>query len=183
MAVVTTGFEEELSGVIARAAAGDMAAFSWIVTEYHEDMRRVCFVVTGDEGVAEEAVASAWAIAWRKLGSVREAARLRAWLVSVAVNEARQLVRARRRRSVVEIPVTHIDQDVSPADPEAAIDAIDLRNALAQLDPRDRALLAMRYLAGFDATELAWATGRSPSGTRARLGRLLHRLQKELGDG
>jgi DNA-directed RNA polymerase specialized sigma24 family protein len=41
----------------------------------------------------------------------------------------------------------------------------------------------MRYLAGFDATELAYATGRSPSGTRARLARLLQRLERELGDG
>jgi hypothetical protein len=32
-------------------------------------------------------------------------------------------------------------------------------NALARLDPNDRDLLAMRYLAGFDGTELAIATG------------------------
>ena len=35
------------------------------------------------------------------------------------------------------------------------IAAIDLRNALNGLDADDRALLAMRYVAGFDATELA----------------------------
>jgi DNA-directed RNA polymerase specialized sigma24 family protein len=40
----------------------------------------------------------------------------------------------------------------------------------------------MRYVAGFNATELAYATGRTPSGTRARLARLLGRLEKELGD-
>jgi len=183
MAVLTSGVAEELPGVIARAAAGDTAAFSWIVTHYHEDMRRVCVVVAGDEQIAEEAVASAWSIAWRKLASLRDPARLRPWLVSVAVNEARQLLRARRRRSIVEVSVTQAGQQPSGGEPESAIDFIDLRNALARLDPHDRALLAMRYLAGFDATELAYATGRSPSGTRARLGRLLHRLERELGDG
>ena len=38
--------------------------------------------------------------------------------------------------------------------------------AMSRLDPDDRALLAMRYVAGFDSNELATATGISPSGTR-----------------
>jgi DNA-directed RNA polymerase specialized sigma24 family protein len=67
-------------------------------------------------------------------------------------------------------------------DPAGAVGDLDLTNALARLDPDDRALLALRYVAGFDSTELARATGRSPSGTRARLARLLGRLRTELSD-
>ena len=182
MAVMTSVAAAEDSTLIASAAAGDAAAFASIVTSNHEDMRRVCVVVAGDEGIADEAVAAAWSIAWRKLGSVRDPARLRPWLVSVAVNEARQLLRARNRRSLIEVPVIRVDEPTGGLDPGSTITSIDLRNALARLDASDRALLAMRYLAGFDATELAYATGRSPSGTRARLARLLHRLEKELGD-
>lgn len=182
MAVIASGATEEASALIASAAAGNAAAFSSIVSSNHEDMRRVCLVVAGDEGIADEAVAAAWSIAWRKLGSLRDPARLRPWLVSVAVNEARQLLRARRRRALVEVPVIRVDEPSGGLDPGSTINSIDLRNALARLDPSDRALVAMRYLAGFDAIQLAYATGRSPSGTRARLARLLHRLEKELGD-
>jgi len=182
MAVMTSNAIEEASALIASVAAGDEIAFASIVRLYHEDMRRVCVVVAGDDGIAEDAVAAAWSIAWRKLGGLRDPARLRPWLVSVAVNEARQLIRARQRRSLIEVPVIHVDEPGGGPDPGATINAIDLRNALARLDPRDRALIAMRYVAGFDATELALATGRSPSGTRARLARLLHRLERELKD-
>ena len=56
----------------------------------------------------------------------------------------------------------------------------DLERALERLDPDERALLAMRYVAGFDSNELAAAIGLSPSGTRTRLERLLARLRKEL---
>jgi RNA polymerase sigma factor (sigma-70 family) len=181
MAIMTGRAVEEASALIASAAAGDEIAFASIVRLHHEDMRRVCVVVAGDDA-AEEAVAAAWSIAWRKLGDLRDPARLRPWLVSVAVNEARQLVRARNRRSLIEVPVIHVDEPAGGVDPGSTINAIDLRNALAGLDPDDQALLAMRYVAGFDATELAFATRRSPSGTRARLGRLLHRLERELGD-
>jgi len=182
MAIIASGAADDASGLIASAVAGDAAAFASIVSAHHEDMRRVCVVVTGDDNIADEAVASAWSIAWRKLGSLRDPARLRPWLVSVAVNEARQLLRARKRRSLIEIPVIQGAEPKGGPDPGAAIGSIDLRNALARLDPSDRALVGMRYLAGFDATELAYATGRSPSGTRARLARLLQRLERELGD-
>lgn len=182
MAAVTSSATSDASALIASAAAGDEFAFAEIVRTNHEDMRRVCVVVVGDEGIAEEAVEAAWAIAWRKLGSLREPARLRPWLVSVAVNEARQLVRASRRRALTEIRVSDSADPAGGRDPASGVAGIDLRNALTRLDPSDRALLAMRYVAGFDATELGIATGRSPSGTRARLARLLKRLEKELGD-
>jgi RNA polymerase sigma factor (sigma-70 family) len=182
MAVMTSSAVEEASVLIASAAAGDEMAFASIVRLHHEDMRRVCVVVAGDYGIADDAVAAAWSIAWRKLGGLRDPARLRPWLVSVAVNEARQLLRARKRRSLLEVPVIQVDEPRGGPDPGSSINSIDLRNALARLDPDDRALIAMRYMAGFDATELAFATGRSPSGTRARLARLLQRLEKDLGD-
>jgi RNA polymerase sigma factor (sigma-70 family) len=180
MATVTGPIDITLAGAVALAAAGDEAAFARLVGAHHDDMTRVCFVICGDLDVADEAVQAAWPIIWRKLGSLREPDRLRPWLVSIAANEARQLIRHRRRRTVVELAVT--DRATFAVDPAGRIGDLDLTNALARLDPDDRALLALRYVAGFNSTELARATGRSPSGTRARLARLLDRLRTELSD-
>jgi RNA polymerase sigma factor (sigma-70 family) len=179
---VMSGFAAQDTERVAAVVAGDEDAFAEIVHAYHEDMRRVCVVVVGDDDLAAQAVEAAWAIAWRRLPSLRDPARLRPWLVSVAVNEARQLLRARKRRALVEMNMAAASGRVGNADPATAIDEIDLRNALARLDPADRALLAMRYLIGFDSTELALATGRSPSGVRARIGRLLKRLHMDLAN-
>jgi RNA polymerase sigma-70 factor (ECF subfamily) len=105
---------------------------------------------------------------------------VRPWLLAIVVNEARQIIRRRRRVSVVELDPNA--PAASGADPAVGIARLDLVRALAHLDPDDRALLALRYVAGLDAIELGAATGRSPSGTRARLSRLTARLRKELGD-
>jgi RNA polymerase sigma factor (sigma-70 family) len=80
---------------------------------------------------------------------------------------------------VREIPVGSVDEPSTSTERDAHID---LANALARLNPDDRALLALRYVAGFDSNELARATGLSPSGTRARLARLLDRMRTELSD-
>ena len=181
MAIETTQTDDATAMLIARAAAGEEAAFAQIVAAHHTDMTRVCFVIAGDLDIADEAVEAAWAIAWRKLPTLREAERLRPWLVSVAANETRQLLRRHRRRSVVELSVADASTTHYP-DPAGRTADIDLVNALAKLEPDDRALLALRYVAGFDSRELARATGRSPSGTRARLARLLDRLRTELRD-
>jgi RNA polymerase sigma-70 factor (ECF subfamily) len=166
---------------VSAAASGDAEALARIVRAHHDDMARVCFVICGDQDAAQDAVQSAWPIAWRKLGTLRDPARLRPWLVSIAVNEARQAMRRQRRTPVVaEIP----SGAVAPAasDPSTTAELLDLARALRALHPDDRALLALRYVADFDATELGQALGISASGVRSRLARLLARLRTELDD-
>jgi RNA polymerase sigma-70 factor (ECF subfamily) len=167
--------------LVADATRGDEAAFTRIVRSHHEDMTRVSYVICGDLDLADEAVGAAWSIAWRRLASLRDPQRLRPWLISIAANEARQVLRRSRRRSVIELSVAERHGGACD-DPARRTGDLDLINALARLDPDDRALLAMRYVAGFDSSELARATGRSASGTRARLARLLERLRVELRD-
>jgi RNA polymerase sigma factor (sigma-70 family) len=173
-----------LSSVVADAVAGDEAAFARLVGAYHLSLVRVAYVVCGDALMAEDAAQSAWCIAWRRLGSLRDPDRVRPWLVSVAANEARQLVRHERRGGVICVHVAD-PQDAFPSsrdDPSGEIDGLDLAAALRRLSPDDRSLVALRYAADLDATELGHALGMSPSGVRSRLSRLLARLRKDLGD-
>jgi RNA polymerase sigma factor (sigma-70 family) len=166
-----------LDRLVAGARAGDEAAFTGLIAAYHADMVRVAFVITGDADVASDAVQFAWQTAWRKLGSLREPDRIRSWLVAIAANEARQLTRHQRRRSVVEIAVS---SEPPVTDPAGGIARLDLVNALARLKPEDRELIAMRYVLGLDSFEIAAARGTSASGTRARIARVLAELRKEL---
>lgn len=167
------------SALLEEARAGDEVAFTTIVARYHPDLLRIGFVVCGDVDVAEEAAQSAWVVAWRRLGDLRDSSSLRPWLMSIAANEARQLTRSKRRRSVREIAA--LDPSTPPADATVA-DRIDLANALATLEPRDRELLALRHLAGMDSAEIGRAVGMTPTAVRSRLARARERLRKELGD-
>jgi RNA polymerase sigma-70 factor (ECF subfamily) len=164
------------------AAAGDEIAFRDIIVAHHDDMRRVCAYISGDPVLAEEATQTAWIIAWKRLRDVREPSHLRPWLMRVAANEVKQLMRKRRTRARFEV-ATDAFQEAGAFDPATGVSGLDLREAMSRLDPDDRALLAMRFLAGLDSNELAAAIGISPSGTRSRIERLLKRLREELRDG
>jgi RNA polymerase sigma-70 factor (ECF subfamily) len=165
--------------LIRAAAAGDADAFARIVAAHHRDMTRVAFTIVGDADGADDAVQSAWAIAWRQLGSHREEASLRAWLLKIAANEARQVVRRWSRRSVREIQVDEglavfsTDQADAPA-------RLDLAGALARLSIDDRTLIALRYGADLDSGEIARVLGGTSGNVRVRLNRVLRRLREDL---
>lgn len=167
-----------IEATVRSAAAGDEAAFARLVAEHHASMARVAFVISGDVETTLDAVQSAWAIAWRRIGSLREPSQVRAWLVAIAANEARQAMRRRRRERVVDI-----SDDVARAvvgDLDTSADVVDLDRALRGLKPHERSLLALRYAAGLDSTEIARQMGMSASGVRSRLARLLERLRDDL---
>ena len=165
-------------GLVARAATGDEAAFARLIDEHHASMARVAFAVTGDRDLAADAAQAAWAFAWRRIGTLRDRSTVRAWLVAIAANEARQLVRRRGTRIVLDISTFDAPGGGDPAD---HISALDLARALRGLSPDDRALLALRFAAGLDSTEIAQQLGGSASGVRSRLSRLVDRLRKDLG--
>jgi RNA polymerase sigma-70 factor (ECF subfamily) len=163
---------------VSAAASGDEQALARLIEAHHSPMVRAAFVVAGDAATAREAAQNAWSIAWTRLGTVRDPAKIREWLVAISVNEARQLSRRAQHRRLREIPVDGMDPVAD--DPADDIDLVDLERALDSLSHDDRRLLALRYVAGLDSTDIAARLGLSASGVRSRLSRTLERLRREL---
>jgi RNA polymerase sigma-70 factor (ECF subfamily) len=167
-----------VEATVRSAAAGNEAAFARLVAEHHAAMARVAYVICGDADMTIDAVQSAWTNAWRRIGSLRDPSQVRAWLVAVAANEARQAVRRRRRASIVDVSSDLVE--IADRDPAESVAVVDLQRALRGLKPDDRALLAMRFVAELDSAEIAQHLGMSASGVRSRLARLLERLRSDL---
>lgn len=166
--------------LVPRAAAGDEAAFTRLVEEFHADMARLAyFVCGGNRELAEDAVQSAWTIAWSRLSTLRDHQRIRAWLLSVTANEARQAMRHQRRAAVFGLEFA--EERMGAPGPYPSAIALDMADVLARLKPEERTLVGLRYAAGLDSAEIGVVLGMSASGVRSRLDRLLDRLRAELG--
>jgi RNA polymerase sigma-70 factor, ECF subfamily len=129
--------------------------------------------MVGNRALAEDLLQDSFYEAFRCRDQLGEIDSPEAWLFGIARNRALDALRRRRRfRSALDRLVQR---------PEASerddLELLALRDLLQRtLDPDDRALLILRYMHGFGATELAAMTGRSPAAVRQRLSRARARL-------
>jgi RNA polymerase sigma-70 factor (ECF subfamily) len=156
--------------IVERARRGDREAFELIVHDRMGAVYRLTFAIVGNEADAADATQETFIAAWRRVGSLRDPARLEAWLGRIAINSARMVVRARGRRAVREIRGGDVISLTAMADPAAPRpgsgddDARVLGLALERLDPDRRAILAMHHLEGRGIPEIAAVLG-IPEGT------------------
>lgn len=159
--------------------------FASLVAPQTEVMARVAAAIVGIAD-AEDAAQEALMRAWRAWPSLREPDSARAWLMQITVNVCRTW-RARRQglRHMVEdrLDSEALDQHGQQTTLGAAehVQALDLRHALLTLDDDMRLVVALRFYAGMDSTEIGELLGVSPATIRGRLRRALLRLRQTLG--
>jgi RNA polymerase sigma-70 factor (ECF subfamily) len=168
------------------AAGADAAEFDALVARHAQKLLAVAAAIVGSadaEDAAQEAIVRAWQ-AWPTL---RERDAFGAWLLRITVNVGRDWLRGRfgtHQRMTEPLRETEADISVAlfAADPGASdhAAALDLRHAIGELDAELRVVVALRYYAGLDATEIGNALGAPPSTIRTRLRRALRVLRERL---
>lgn len=159
---------------MARAQAGDAAAFGLVYDQYAHTVFRFIRSRVDSHEVAEDLTQEAFVRAWRNIAAwVWRGVDPVAWLVTIA----RHLVADHRkaastRRTVVGLDVPAVGRrdraDVSPeGDPagtvERRVTAAAVRAAVQRLLPRHRQCITLRYLEGLSLAETAAAMATSVS--------------------
>jgi RNA polymerase sigma factor (sigma-70 family) len=174
----------------ARVRSGDPEAFRELFDEHARSVYNHGFRLTGDWSVAEDVVSLTFLEAWRLRGRVDTdaAGPLRAWLLGIATNVARNVRRAARRYdgALARLPRPDPEPDLAEEVVARLADRERLarvRAALAALRPPEREVLALCVFAGLDYAEAAQAL-EVPVGTvRSRLSRARRRLDQLVAAG
>jgi RNA polymerase sigma-70 factor, ECF subfamily len=138
--------------------------------------------VLSSEHDVEEAAQDALLRAWRGRGRQRSAGAECWWVRSIARNEAlRSLSRQTLRRDVyTQADAKLLERLPASQDLSRLAEIIDLRNAIAELAPKDALLLKLRYEGDMTQGRLARLAG-IPEGTvKIRLHRIRGRLRERL---
>jgi RNA polymerase sigma-70 factor, ECF subfamily len=183
--------------VLARAQAGEEAAFARLFADVQPALLRYLRVITPE---ADDVAGDTWLQVVTGLRGFRgEEEAFRAWLFTIARHRAADAARSRARRPVVPVAVPEAAQGLTaqgltaqgltagqPLAPDAAdvaLDGISARAVVALIAtlPRDQAEVVMlRVLAGLEVAEVARIVGKSPGAVRVAAHRALRRLAARL---
>lgn len=161
------------------AASGSIALdFDALYRSARDDVFGYVATLLHDRGAAEDVTALAFERAYRKRTSYdpRRGSQ-RSWLFGIARNAALDELRRRKRTAPLQAEPIAPEDDLDRALRRAAV-----RTALAELPARDRELIALKFHAGLDNSELADVLGVSVSNAGTRLHRALTKLREILDD-
>lgn len=174
---------------IARAKAGEAAAFRHLVDANRAALFRVCARITGDRALAEDAVQEALLNAFRHLAEFDGRSALSTWLYRIAVNAALAQVRKRRYLEVAwpqgegGAAPSFDAADKSPTpDRQAMSDEIrrQLDAELARLTPIERAAFVLRHQEGRSLEEICAVLSLNVGGAKQAIFRAVRKLRAAL---
>jgi RNA polymerase sigma factor (sigma-70 family) len=159
--------------------------FEALYREARDDLYAYVATLLHDRAAAEDVTALAFERAFRKHRSFDERrGSQRAWLFGIARNAALDELRRRKRHARLATEPAAADHEAtSPEDyAETAVRRAALQAALAELPPRDREVIALRYHAGLETAEVADVLGVSRSNAATLLHRAMTKLREALDD-
>src|SRR6266705_2755694 len=168
--------------LIGRARAGDGEAFRALTEPHRRELQVHCYRMLGSVADAENALQDTLLAAWQGLGGFEGRASLRTWLYRIATNRCLNARRTASRRPAREwdiagvqppeptrlgevtwlepFPDTLLDGAAALPGPEARYEqtetiSLAFVTALQVLPPRQVAILILRDVLGFHASEVA----------------------------
>ena len=179
-----------------RARAGDQQAFAALADPYRRELQLHCYRILGQVQDAEDAMQETLLSAWRALESFEERSTLRSWLYRIATNRCLNMLRDSGRRPRTGSALAYTPPEPTrygevlwlepypdallegivdgAAGPEARYEThealtLAFLTALHRLPPRQRAVLVLRDVLGFSATEVAVMLDTTPTSVNSAL--------------
>jgi RNA polymerase sigma-70 factor (TIGR02960 family) len=204
----------DMTDLIARARAGDGEAFRELTEPYRRELQVHCYRMLGSVQDAEDTVQETLLAAWQAFaGYTAERASLRTWLYKIATNRCLNALRSGRRRAAREwdVPKVELPEPTRLGEivwlqpyPDALLEGVALGpearyeqaesislafvtalQVLQVLPPRQVAVLILRDVLGFHASEVAGMLEATVESVNSALKRARASLRRQLppGDG
>ena len=193
---------------LAAARQGDAQSFSDLTEPFRRELQVHCYRILGSLHEAEDMVQETMLRAWKRLETYEGRASFRAWLYKIATHACLDLLDRRRSRRLLPSqtgPATNPEngiappfaepvwlepipdewlEDISAVNPEARFSESEsisfaFLTALQKLSPRQRAVLILRDVLDFSASETADVLDLTVSAVNSSL----HRARASLSQG
>jgi RNA polymerase sigma-70 factor (ECF subfamily) len=169
--------------LIARAKAGDGAAFATLVRPILPALFRVAARIAGRAG-AEDAAQEALTLAWERIDKLRPGTPFAAFVFGFAMKRAATLARGERRRKGREDKVGRGESQHRPDRPDEVNEARALQDAIGEalqrLPEKRRDAVIMRMDGGLSDRDIAAALGSTEGSVRVLVHHGLAAIEEHL---
>ena len=160
---------------------GNSDAYRRLIERHQAHVGQILWRFSRDRRVHEELIQDAFVQAYLSLGSYRAKGPFAHWLSRIATRVGYRYWKQAARQSATESfslqewdqVVAETVEHIEPSQAGAAVHRL-----MAQLSPRDRLVLTLRYLDQCDVTETAKRTGWSKTMVKVQTWRAVKRLEK-----
>jgi len=167
--------------VVARAAAGDEAAFAQILEAHRDMVYTICFRTLSNAHDAEEVFQDTFVSAFRNLPRFRGESKLSTWLYRIALNRCRDFLSSRHARQTRETASLD-DEDNPHVQDQLRTDEGDaretVREAIDMIQEDYRTAINLHCIMGYSYDEAGELMG-IPGGT---VKTLVHRGKEALAE-
>ncbi|MCA9175125.1 MAG: sigma-70 family RNA polymerase sigma factor [Planctomycetales bacterium] len=157
----------------------DTAAFTQFVRRHEQSMLRTAYRIVGQIADAEEVRQVLLMRIWQSPDQLPPAGQLGGWLQRCVINESIALLRRRQRdqRQLAGVSET-VPTATQPPDWDGETER--LRHALNELEPEQRALLALRFDEQLTLRQIAEVLGQPHTTVQSKLQRAIGQLRARL---
>ena len=124
--------------------------FAAAVTANEKKLYIAALSVVRNTEDARDAVASAVALAWERLDSLRDKSKFDGWLLQITYNEAKKM----RRHGKEFVSLSDIEDSFSYGIDDGSVEFFDLLSS-ARLDNKSRQIIILRFFYGYDLNQTA----------------------------
>jgi RNA polymerase sigma-70 factor (ECF subfamily) len=166
---------------------GEINGLAILVRQYQIKAVRAAFLITHDEQIAQDVVQNAFLRVTERIKQYDRGRPFAPWFMRIVVNDAIKAVQRRPRWLSFEREEKDFQEHLQLChpSPEKALTTAQMRQtvwqALAQLTPKQRATVVMRYYLDMGETEMAAQMDVAPGTVKWRLHTARERLRQLLG--
>jgi RNA polymerase sigma-70 factor, ECF subfamily len=164
--------------LVEAACQGELAAFGQLYERHFRMAAGIARSRLSDRHLAEDAAQEAFAIACRKLASLKDGSRFPQWLGAICRRAAIRAAKSRPRHLSLDPQCN--DKGVSIAAAGEAAAESEVRKAIDQLDAKTREIVLLHYYSELSYEEISRVLEISPQAIHGRLQRARRKLASEL---
>ena len=169
---------------MAKARSRDVEAMNELVSRHHGSAYRVALGILGDEDGAADVAQDAFLKAFGGLEGFRGDASFKTWLLTIAANEARGILRKASRRKELALetagPVPSREEAVDET-VEKAEEVARIKGFLDQLPEKQKQAVSLRIFEDLSFREIGAIIGSSEGAARVNYHHGVKRLREMLG--